>query len=390
MKCLWKLVSLSLTCLCLSAQEPAAVTEVEELSLAGLQDNERANKSIFSTDRLELALTYSALIQAAVTEGESAGSGELHLGGRWVFINEDYPSRLMERIGGESDGLLCIKFRIRHRHSLLDIPASQLAGSIGSILGTTDGFSNSGFEIPDLYVQHIFHDGKVELRYGQLAVESRLDSHAMRSAKKAFLNRVFSTNPAVPYPRFGAGGIARWQINDYFDLTYALTQVQASKTGAQVDFDLNSNDLFTAIQTGFTWGKKKGTESHIQAMLWAADGTEDAQEDYGFSLGYEAHFEDSDKSLFLRFANSHGTQSDLNRMGVIGFGKTCRETDLFGLGIGVGRSSATSDIQGVIETFYRYQAPFQLEITPDIQFLVGNGLRGDYEIVTGLRGHFNF
>ena len=364
-------------------------TEAESLSIAGLEDNERPLKYMFSTDRLNVALSYSALFQGAIGDGESGGSGELSLSGHWTFVGEEYPSRLLERIGAERDGLLALKFRLRHRHALLENSAAELGANIGAILGTTDGFSDSGFEIPDLYIQHIFHDGRIELRYGQLSVESRLDSHALRGAKKAFLNRVFSTNPTVAFPRFGAGATARWQINDHFDLTYALTQVQASKTGAQVDFDLNSGNLFTAIQPGFTW-RGDGTENHIQAMFWGSDSTEDFGEDYGFSCGFEHHFDDNEKSLFTRFSNSNGSQTDLNKMAVIGFGSNMRENDLLGFGVGAGQSSDSSDIQGVFETFYRYQGPFNIQITPNVQLLVGDGLRKDFAMVLGLRGHIEF
>lgn len=372
-----------------SAEEAPTELATDELSLAGLQNNEQPLKYMFSTDRLNVALSYSALFQGAIGDGESGGSGELSLAGHWTFIGEKYPSRLLERIGAERDGLLALKFRLRHRHDLLENSAAELGGNIGSILGTTDGFSDSGFEIPDLYIQHIFHEGKIELRYGQLSVESRLDSHALRGAKKAFLNRVFSTNPTVAFPRFGAGATARWQINDYFDLTYALTQVQASKTGAQVDFDLNSGNLFSAIQPGFTW-RGDGTENHIQAMLWASDSTDDFEEDYGFSCGFEHHFDDNQKSLFVRASSSNGSQTDLDRMAVIGFGANRRDNDLAGIGIGAGRSSDTSVIQGVLETFYRYQGPFDIQITPNFQLLIGDGMRGDFAFVAGLRGHLDF
>ncbi|PQJ28475.1 carbohydrate porin [Rubritalea profundi] len=370
------------------ATAPTGV-EGESLSIAGLEDNELPLKYIFSTDRLNVALSYSALFQGAIGDSESGGSGELSLAGRWTFVGEEYPSRLLERIGGERDGLLALKFRLRHRHALLENSAAELANNIGAILGTTDGFSDSGFEIPDLYIQHILHDGRIELRYGQLSVESRLDSHALRGAKKAFLNRVFSTNPTVAFPRFGAGATARWQINDNFDLTYALTQVQASKTGAQVDFDLNSGNIFTAIQPGFTW-LGDGTENHIQAMFWGSDSTEEREEDYGFSCGFEHHFDDNEKSLFARFSNSNGSQTDLNKMAVVGFGSNMRENDFLGFGVGAGQSSDTADIQGVFETLYRYQGPFNIQITPNAQLLVGDGLRKNFAMVVGLRGHIEF
>ncbi len=378
--------------LCQAAMgETSAPTELEaeELSIAGLQDNERPLKYMFSTDRLSVALSYSALVQGSLGDGAAGASGELALFGHWVFIGEKYPSRLLQRIGGEGAGLLSLKFRLRQRHALMESSAAELGGDIGAYLGTTDGFSDSGFEIPDCYIQHIFHEGKIEIRYGQLSVESRLDSHALRGAKKAFLNRVFSTNPTVAFPRFGAGATARWQLNDHFDFTYALTQVQASKTGAQVDFELASGNLFSAVQAGYTWLGDE-SENHIQAMFWGADSTDDFEEDYGMSLGFEHHFDDSEKSLFFRLSSSNGSQTDLDRMAVIGFGANMRENDLIGFGVGAGQSSDTGIVQGVLEGFYRYQTPYKFAITPDLQLHIGEGLRGDFAVVAGLRAHIEF
>ena len=125
-------------------------------------------------------------------------------------------------------------------------------------------------------------------------------------------------------------------------------------------------------------------------MFWGSDSTEDFGEDYGFSCGFEHHFDDNEKSLFARFSNSNGSQTDLNKMAVIGFGSSMRENDLLGFGVGAGQSSDSSDIQGVFETFYRYQGPFNIQITPNVQLLVGDGLRKDFAMVLGLRGHIEF
>jgi hypothetical protein len=368
--------------------DPTAV-EGDELSIAGLQDNERPLKYMFSTDRLSVGISYSALVQGSIGDGESGASGELALFGQWVFIDDEYPSQLLQRIGAEETGLLSLKFKLRQRHALLEDSTAELSGNIGSFLGTTDGFSDRGLEIPELYIQHIFHEGKVEVRYGQISVESRLDGHALRGAKKYFLNRVFSTNPTVAFPRFGAGATARWQYNDQFDFTYALTQVQASKTGAQVDFELDSSNVFTAFQSGFTWLGDE-SENHIQAMVWASDATDDSEEDYGVSLGFEHHFDEKNKSLFLRFSSSNGSQTDLDQMAVVGFGASIREDDLIGFGVGAGRSSDTGVVQGVLEGFYRYQTPYKFSITPDLQLHLGKGLRGDFSVIAGVRAHIEF
>ena len=368
----------------------SVVLEKDKLSLAGLEGIDRPLKFIFSNERLDVGISYSALFQAAIGHGETAGSGELRIGGRLIFVDEKYPSRLLESLGVENDGLFSLKFAVRHRHALLDLSAAELSPTVGSFLGSTDGFSDRGFEIPELYLQQVFSDGRIELRYGQLSVEDRLDGHAMRSAQKAFLNRVFSTNPTVAFPRFGAGSTIRWQVNDKLDVTYALTQVQASKTGAQVDFELSSGQLFTGLQTGYTWDGQNEIDYRLQFLGWAADGTDEATEDFGFSFGYEMHSEENSKSLFSRFSYSTGQQTDLDRMATIGVGENRRENDLLGIAVGAGRSSLSPDYQGVIEVFYRYQTNFGLQLTPDIQLHVGDGVRKGFALIPGLRGRMDF
>lgn len=367
-----------------------ASEKVTELSIAGLKNIERPIDYIFTTDRLNVALSYSALVQGAVTDGESGGSGEVSLTGRWIFIDEQYPSRLLQRLGSVGDGRISLKFRLRHRHALFNDSAAALSTKIGSALGTTDGFSAKGFEIPDFYLQNVFYNGRVELRYGQLSMEDRLDSHALRSSKKSFLNRVFSTNPAIAYPRFGAGGIVRWQATDSLDLTYALTQVQASKTGTQVDFNLSSGNLFTGMQAGYVWKTDSGRKNRLQACGWAADSTKDVEADYGWSAIYEVQFTDSNHSLFARYGNSQGVQTDLRKMMALGYGQTTREKDLLGVALGAGEASKTKETQGVLEVFYRHHTKYGLEITPDIQIQVGRSIPGNYSIILGLRGLIDF
>lgn len=367
-----------------------ASDKVTELSIAGLKNIERPIDYIFTTDRLNVALNYSALVQAAITDNESGGAGEVSVTGRWIFIDEKYPSRMLQRLGSVGDGRISLKFRVRHRHRLFNDTPSALSTKIGSSLGTTDGFSDNGFEIPDFYLQNVFYKGRVELRYGQLSTETRLDSHALRSSKKAFLNRLFSTNPAIAYPRFGAGGIVRWQATDSLDLTYALTQVQASKTGTQVDFNLSSKNLFTGGQIGYTWDTSSELKNRIQMTAWAADSTEEVKADYGISAIYELQLADSDNSLFARYGKSQGLQTDLQQMAALGYGQTVTEKDLLGIAVGAGEAAKTKETQGVLEVFYRHHTKYGLEITPDIQIQVGRSIPGNYSIILGLRGLIDF
>ena len=76
---------------------------------------------------------------------------------------------------------------------------------IGALWGLVDGYCDSGFEIPDFYLRHVFERPVIELRYGQMTIDSQFGGHQYSSSKKMFFNQAFSSDPAVAFPRFGAG-----------------------------------------------------------------------------------------------------------------------------------------------------------------------------------------
>lgn len=92
------------------------------------------------------------------------------------------------------------------------------------------------------------------LRYGQMTIDGFFDMHALRSSKQAFMNQAFSSNPAVAFPRFGAGTVVEKAFGNGWDIALGASTVQASKQGSQVDFDLASGEIFTAIQAGHDLG----------------------------------------------------------------------------------------------------------------------------------------
>ena len=102
--------------------------------------------------------------------------------------------------------------------------------------GTVDGFNDSGFQIPDFYLNQRLLDDTLSLRYGQFSTKSIIDKHALRGAKRYFLNQAFSNNPTVNLPSYGAGLAANWDPNDNWEITGTLTNVQGGDGDAQVDF----------------------------------------------------------------------------------------------------------------------------------------------------------
>jgi len=325
----------------------------------------------------------AGLVAFGGDEDVSGFSGDLTVEGTWQLIGKKW------------NRPLDLHFRVRHRHELGSRAASEVAEDSGGLLwNLTSGFSNAGLEVPDFKLVQHFPDRNLDLIYGQMTIDALFDRHSLRSAKRAFMNRAFSKNPAAGFPRFGTGVAMVWNPDNGFDLTVGASSVQGTQNGDQVDFDLGSGDLFTAAQLGYDF-TFRGNPARLQAMVWHADPVEHARvpEGEGVSLTFEHWLASSNNRLFVRLAWADGAASDTDRFIAAGFATGRRENDLFGLAIGAGRDSFRSgDWQGVVETFYRWQIGPHFILTPSAQVVFGNGLQPDhpFRLVAGIKGAVTF
>lgn len=333
---------------------------------------------------MDFSAAYDALLMVGIGGGEQifAGSGELSLTGNWQLFGE------------ERKRPFDLHFRVRSRHSYGSTTPAALAGEMGALWGVTDGFTDGGFEIPEFYFRQRFETRNLELRVGQMSIDSQLDRHALRGAKRAFLNQAFSSNPAVPFPRFGAGATLHWKHDSGFDLTIGATTMQATKGGDQIDLDFGTSDFFEAIQFGYDFAGRGGDPARVQLMLWNADAIEEEGLTGGSGMAFtvEQEIKDAKARLFLRGAWADDESSELSHLLAGGIGVTCRDLDLLGVALGVGQSSdSDQDWQIVTEAFYRWQFLAEMHITPSVQLITGQGFNdGHFRIVPGIRGQLSF
>jgi hypothetical protein len=334
---------------------------------------------------LDSSVTYHALGMAALLGNDvpSAAGGDLTLQGIWA------PGKNWR------DNPLQLRFRLRHRHGCGDTAPSGLDEELGTLWGVTDGFTDRGFEVPDFYLRQKFVGSGLELRYGQMTIDSQLDAHALEGAKQSFLNQAFSSNPAVAFPRFGAGFTLAREFRSGLDLTLGTTNVQGTENGDDVDFDFDSSELFSAIQLGYDFKACDQRDSRLQLLLWHSDAVSsaDRQDGQGASFTFEQELAGDVIRVFARIAWSNGGAADVGALVAGGIGWRRREDDLLGISAGCGRGSEGGHpVQAVIECFYRWQPREGLHITPDIQILAGEdfsdspGLR----FLAGIRTGFEF
>lgn len=330
--------------------------------------------------RVEFTTTYDLLYQAYNDADVSVGgtAGDLTWAGRWLIW------------GQRSHKPVYLAFRFRDRRAYSEYAPSNIRRETDLLWGTVNGFNNSGFQVPDFYFDQRLFDDKLSLRYGQFSIDSFVDKHAMRGAKRYFLNQAFSDNPTVNFPNYGAGLAAKWEPNDSWEFTGGVSNVQGVADDVEVDFSFDSDALFGTIQGsyGFKGLDEKG--ARLQLMGWYGD--ENDVDVYrggrGYSVTLEHEGREKNEVYVVRLAQSIEEPTSTDLLLFIGHGKQIRGFDSFGVGVGAGRSSATQIWQSVMETYYRWQITKELVISPDLQLIFGSDPRsGDsmVRVVGGIR-----
>jgi porin len=287
-----------------------------------------------------------------------------------------------------------LSFRMRERHGYSEYTPSNIKSETDLLWGTTDGFNDAGFQIPDLFFDQKLFDGRLDLNYGQFSIDKFVDKHALRSAKRFFLNQAFSDNPTVGFPSFGAGFAAKWKPNESWEFGGGGSNIQGVEGDSKVDFKLDSSALFGTVQIAYNFTGIGSRSGRLQAMGWGIDGND--EENYTSGNGLSFTLEHSGKikgeSFVLRYAQSDGEATSTDLLWFLGYGREIRGFDNLGAGVGAGRSSATTKWQAVFELYYRWQVTKELLLTPDVQFIFGDDLDGDRKtrIVAGLRAGLVF
>jgi len=337
---------------------------------------------------LETTFSYDTLGQGYLDSSSSQGaaSGDLSFTGRWLLFGQKYNKPVF------------LSFRIRHRHAYGEVSPSQLSSDAGLLWKTVDGFNDAGLQVPDLYISQELADRRLTLRYGQFSIDKFFDNHRLRSSKRFFLNQVFSANPSVAFPSYGAGFAVQWKDTRNWDFSIGGSNIQGTGKDDAINLQLNSSLFYTAQGSTIFSGIGQ-RDVRMQLMVWQNSLSSEAISDTifsngkGASLTFEHQGFSSQDHFVTRLAYSQGGASLVDRLLMVGWGTKKRKFDHFGVGLGVGRSTLDSNAwQGVTEVYYRWQITKELMITPDLQVIVGDGIGNDntLHIVAGLRGGLAF
>jgi porin len=343
--------------------------------------NEEINKKL----GLETVFSYDMLAQGYADKDRSLGAsaGDTTFSGRWLMFGQKYNRPVY------------LSFRLRYRHAYGDLAPSQLSSATGLIWKTVHGFTNAGFQIPNLYVSHEIADKRLALRYGQFSIDHFFDNHNLRSAKWYFLNEAFSHNPSIAFPSYGAGFTGQWKDSGNWDLAIGGSNIQGTDKDQTINFSLNSSALFYTAQGGYNFKGFGKRHARVQLLGWQSRGNQEDElpDGTGVSLTLEQEGISSGEHFVARYAFSDGNAALVNQLFMLGWGREIRKYDHYGLGFGLGRSARESSRwQGLAEIYYRWQVTKELVITPDLQIIMGEGLAdgNTVQIVAGLRAGIAF
>jgi hypothetical protein len=321
---------------------------------------------------LAVTLSYDALAQVyADSELETGGTaGDLTLSGRWQLL------------GSKHNRPFSISFRIRSRHKYSGHTPADFSSEAGLLWSTVDGFNDAGFQIPSLFFAQKLLDHQLTLRYGQYSIDSFIDSHALRGAKRFFLNQLFSSNPTVAFPSYGAGFIAQWRGDNGWSLTGGGSNIQETEQGQAVDLSIDSSALFGSLQTSYAFKGIANKPARVQLMWWnnSASSKNELDSGMGYSFTFEHAGRHKDEQLVFRYAQSDGDATGTDQLFFVGFGKAIKTYNQLGIGGGAGRSADSKDWQSVFEMYCRIQLAKELMITPDLQIIFGESESDDSKV----------
>jgi len=320
-----------------------------------------ANDRLEEATGLRFGMAYTLTFQAATSgPGDRSGAaGDLDLLAAW-------------RLVGEKDGadVGTLYANAQHIHSLGEVDPANLASEIGAVWATSDGIgSDESFPVVQFYYEQALFDDGLMFVIGKIDTSNYVNTNRYADDSLFFMNRAFSSNPALNYPGNGLGAVLAVQITDQFYIGACIADANGVET--QTGFDsIDQGEFFTAAEFGFTLEIDGVGDGNYRVTVWHSDEASEVElpEDFGFCLSVDQEVS-SGIVPFFRYGWSDADATGIPNLvagGVAFEGLLGRDDDVAGLGLSWGESAdeAFTD-QVAAEAFYR------LQVTPSIQCTLG-------------------
>jgi hypothetical protein len=258
------------------------------------------------------------------------------------------------------------------RHQFGSRVPSALGSEIGTLLATTNGFSDRGLVVKDAYyVQRLFED-HLRVGFGRVDTENLFAGHQLQSANTSFLNKAFSTNPTVSFPGIGAGAALSVRPLDWFYVAGGANNAYGNTEEVTVD-ELDEWRLFKYGELGLTPSVEGVGDGRYRVAVWHMDsrGETGQPADEGFSVIVDQTFGER-ITTFARYGYASGDLTGVKQSiqaggAVLGlFGSSA---DLTGLAFAWSEPEADLDDEEVLEVFHRLQLTGRLQLTLGAQMI---------------------
>lgn len=332
---------------------------------------------------------YAASVQGVndtVAGGSSTNaSGVLRLTGIWEAVNR----------GEANTGSLVVT--LDHRHAYTDNTPQDLAGEIGYIGITNLFFSDMGAAIINLNWQQRLNDGNTGFIVGRYDPNDYQNVLGIVNPWTLFTNLEMSLDVSVALPDSSWGiGAGHW-LNDQF---YVLGGVNdANGLGSDnLEFFEGGSELYKYVHVGWSPAKNQRYFQNVHVLYWDVDERVDAglEASSGFAIGANWMFE-GNWMPYLRLGKSEGSTPIYNKSATLGVLKQFSyRSDVVGAAITWGElpynAGFTSQEQTSAEVFWQIQFSQNLEITPNIQYIMDPAMNveGTDILSMGVRALFTF
>ncbi|MBS0192542.1 MAG: hypothetical protein U0573_07860 [Phycisphaerales bacterium] len=318
---------------------------------------------------LTLGGAYTMLLQQASggpgRRTAAAGDIDLMLSWKKQFSETDY---------------MRINSSFEYRFQIGDITPAQLGPEIGTLIPTTNGFNERPPVVKEFFYDQTLLDGHLRWLFGRIDPENYVGGHRLQSANTFFLNKAFSSNPAIAYPSIGLGGAAAVKPVDWFYVLAGATDVNAQITQTGFDNAFSNGEVFAFGEVGGITNWKGLGSGRQRLSIWHSDASSvlNKPADEGICLTVDQEIGPK-AAVFLRAAYANATLTNVRNLyeGGFGFkGLTGIDSDYTGIALAYAAPPNGRD-ETIIEVFQRFQLALRSELTVGAQLIVNPGRAPD-------------
>lgn len=347
----------------------------------------KESERLFEETGLKLGFAYTMLFQqASGGPGDRyGGGGDLDLLASWTALGR----------GTKDTGTLY--FAAEYRNQIGSQTPSELGADIGSLTGTTNGFSERTMVVKELYWKQAMLDGRFVWGVGRVDPENLFGGHKLQSANLYFLNQAFSTNPTIPFPGSGLGAAAAFKPVDWFYVGAGIDNANGKTTTISVSEFFDEREYLTFAEGGFTPTIERLGNGRYRVSLWHIDDRELAGQpsDQGVSLIADQEI-GKQTTVFARYGWADDGIRNVQSIaegGVAINGLLGGDDDQTGLaGAWVQPTDSSLRDQYVLEAYQRFQITQQTQLTFDAELILNpsNAPDDDAVAVFSVRLRFAF